>query len=126
MDIITHVTVCASGDLAKIDKIVIGNFVTASQAQRKWYTKVISEVSSGDHRLGAVRFPLSLFKFWSDFSLFNLFVEFSEYHRAESYDWPAGGREDAGLCGTWYQTFVSGTDFFPSFIDHLLILPAGC
>jgi phosphatidylserine decarboxylase len=36
MDIITHVAVCASGDWAKIDKIVVGNFVTASQVQRKW------------------------------------------------------------------------------------------
>jgi phosphatidylserine decarboxylase len=39
MDIVTHVAVCASGDWAKIDKIDIGNFVTASQAQRMWYTK---------------------------------------------------------------------------------------
>jgi phosphatidylserine decarboxylase len=54
MDIITHLAVCASGDWAKIDRIVVGNFVTASQAQRKWYTKVISKVSSGDYRLGAV------------------------------------------------------------------------
>jgi phosphatidylserine decarboxylase len=61
MDIITHVAVCASGDWAKIDKIVVGNFVTSSQAQRKWYTKVISKVSSGDYRLGAVRFSLSLY-----------------------------------------------------------------
>jgi len=32
---------------------VVGNFVTASQAQRKWYTKIITKVSSGDYRLGA-------------------------------------------------------------------------
>jgi len=32
MDIITHVGVCTSRDWAKIDKIVVGNFVTASQA----------------------------------------------------------------------------------------------
>ena len=65
MDIITHVAVCASGDWAKIDKIVIGNFVTASQAQGKWYTKVISKVSSGNYRLGAVcfRFFSPLFEF---------------------------------------------------------------
>ena len=62
MDIITHVAVCASGDWAKIDKIVLGNFVTASQAQRKWYTKVISKVSSEDYRLGAV-----CFRFFSPF-----------------------------------------------------------
>lgn len=55
MDIITHLAVCASGDWARIDRIVVGNFVTASQAQRKWYTRVISKVSSGDYRLGAVR-----------------------------------------------------------------------
>jgi phosphatidylserine decarboxylase len=68
MDIITHVAVYASGDWAKIDKIVIGNFVTASQVQRKWYTKVFSKVSSGDYRLGAVCFSLSLYlKSRSDF-----------------------------------------------------------
>lgn len=58
MDIVTHLAVCASGDWAKIDRIVVGNFVTASQAQRKWYTKIITKVSSGDYKLGAV----SLFK----------------------------------------------------------------
>jgi phosphatidylserine decarboxylase len=37
MDIITHVAVCASGDWAKIDKIVVGNFVTASHAEEVVY-----------------------------------------------------------------------------------------
>lgn len=54
MDIVTHLAVCASKDWARVDRIVVGNFVTASQAQRKWYMKVISKVSSGDYRLGAV------------------------------------------------------------------------
>lgn len=54
VDIVTHLAVCASTDWAKVDKIVVGNFVTASQAQRKWYTKIISKVSAGDYRLGAV------------------------------------------------------------------------
>ena len=54
MDVITHVAVCAGGYWAKIDKIFIGNFVAASQAQRKWYTKVISKVSSGDYTWGGV------------------------------------------------------------------------
>ncbi|GJE89731.1 phosphatidylserine decarboxylase-like protein [Phanerochaete sordida] len=53
VDIVTHMAVCASQDWARVDRIVVGNFVTASQAQRKWYTKVISKVSSGDYRLGA-------------------------------------------------------------------------
>ncbi|KDQ52654.1 hypothetical protein JAAARDRAFT_39909 [Jaapia argillacea MUCL 33604] len=53
MDIVTHLAVCASQDWASVDRIVVGNFVTASQAQRKWYTKMISKVSSGNYKLGA-------------------------------------------------------------------------
>lgn len=53
VDIVTHLAVCASQDWARVDRIVVGNFVTASQAQRKWYTKVISKVSGGGYRLGA-------------------------------------------------------------------------
>jgi phosphatidylserine decarboxylase len=54
IDIITHIAICASQDWKKVDRVVVGNFVTASQAQRKWYTKVISMVSSGDYKIGAV------------------------------------------------------------------------
>ncbi len=54
VDIITHIAVCASQDWNRVDRIVVGNFVTASQAQRKWYTKIIGKLSSGDYRLGAV------------------------------------------------------------------------
>lgn len=54
MDIVTHLAVCASQDWARVDRIMVGNFVTASQAQRKWYTKVITKVSSGNYKLGAV------------------------------------------------------------------------
>ncbi|KAF4622347.1 hypothetical protein D9613_009567 [Agrocybe pediades] len=53
MDIVTHLAICASQDWNKVDRIVVGNFVTASQAQRKWYTKIITKVSSGDYKLGA-------------------------------------------------------------------------
>ncbi|KAF9443222.1 hypothetical protein P691DRAFT_779000 [Macrolepiota fuliginosa MF-IS2] len=53
MDIMTHIAVCASQDWNRVDRIVVGNFVTASQAQRKWYTKVISKLSSGNYKLGA-------------------------------------------------------------------------
>jgi phosphatidylserine decarboxylase len=54
MDIITHLAICASQDWHQVDKIMVGNFVTASQAQRKWYTKVIGKLSAGNYRLGAV------------------------------------------------------------------------
>ena len=37
-------------------RIMAGKFVTASQAQRKWYMKVMSKVPSGDDELGAVCF----------------------------------------------------------------------
>lgn len=60
VDIVTHLAVCASQDWGRVDKIVVGNFVTASQAQRKWYTKVISKVSSGDYKLGAVSRQVTL------------------------------------------------------------------
>ncbi|KAF7296465.1 Phosphatidylserine decarboxylase proenzyme 2 [Mycena chlorophos] len=53
LDIITHIAICASQDWSVVDRIVVGNFVTASQAQRKWYTKVIGKISNGDYRLGA-------------------------------------------------------------------------
>ena len=82
MDIITHLAVCASQDWSAVDKIVVGNFVTASQAQRKWYTKVIGKVSSGDYKLGAVsilrlRLPLR----GTDFSMPG--IEFGEHHCTE-------------------------------------------
>lgn len=57
VDIVTHLAVCASQDWAKVDRIVSGNYVTASQAQRKWYTKIITKVSSGNYKLGAVSLP---------------------------------------------------------------------
>jgi phosphatidylserine decarboxylase len=56
IDIVTHLAVCASQDWNQVHRIVVGNFVTASQAQRKWYTKVISMISSGNYKLGAVSF----------------------------------------------------------------------
>ncbi|KAH0584865.1 hypothetical protein H2248_008143 [Termitomyces sp. 'cryptogamus'] len=53
VDIVTHMAVCASTDWARIGRIVVGEYVTASQAQRKWYTKIINKVGGGDYRLGA-------------------------------------------------------------------------
>ncbi|PVF95541.1 hypothetical protein CPB86DRAFT_863907 [Serendipita vermifera] len=53
MDIITHLAVCASQDWEKVDRITVGNFVTASQAQRKWYTKAIAKLSTGAYSIGA-------------------------------------------------------------------------
>jgi phosphatidylserine decarboxylase len=54
-DIVTHIAVCASQDWARMDHVMVGNFVTAEQAQRKWYTNVLSKVSAGNYKIGAVR-----------------------------------------------------------------------
>lgn len=52
-DIVTHLAVCASADWDRVDRIVVGNYVTASQAQRKFFTKVLTKVSAGKYSLGA-------------------------------------------------------------------------
>ncbi|KAF3273329.1 hypothetical protein TWF970_009240 [Orbilia oligospora] len=53
VDIVTHLATCASQDWRRVDRLVMGGFVTSSQAQRKWYSKVITKVSYGGYKLGA-------------------------------------------------------------------------
>ena len=100
IDIITHLAVCASQDWKQVDRIVVGNFVTASQAQRKWYTKVISKVSSGDYKLGAVCF-FFLF-FFAPCCIYSkkktCFVELCQYYCSEPNHRSVGGGKDASLC----------------------------
>ncbi|KAJ9141699.1 Phosphatidylserine decarboxylase proenzyme 2 [Pleurostoma richardsiae] len=52
-DIITHIATCASQDWRQVNNLVMGGFVTASQAQRKWYSKVITKISYGGYKIGA-------------------------------------------------------------------------
>lgn len=52
-DIITHIATCASQDWRQVNTVLMGGFVTASQAQRKWYSKVITKISYGGYKLGA-------------------------------------------------------------------------
>ncbi|TQS35373.1 hypothetical protein Golomagni_04208 [Golovinomyces magnicellulatus] len=52
-DIVTHIATCASQDWQQVNKIVMSGFVTSTQAQRKWYSKVITKISYGGYRLGA-------------------------------------------------------------------------
>jgi phosphatidylserine decarboxylase len=103
-DIVTHLAVCASQDWARVDHVMVGNFVTSLQAQRKWYTNVLSKVSAGNYKIGAVRGSRSSFSFLTTIP----FLEFCEYHRAESDDWSARGREDAGLRAARHSTTVQG------------------
>lgn len=52
-DIITHIATCASQDWRQVNNIVMAGFVTQSQAQRKWYSKVVTKISYGGYKLGA-------------------------------------------------------------------------
>lgn len=52
-DIITHIATCASSDWRSVNNLVMAGFVTSSQAQRKWYSKVITKISYGGYKLGA-------------------------------------------------------------------------
>ena len=52
-DIITHIATCASSDWRAVNNLVMAGFVTSSQAQRKWYSKVITKISYGGYKLGA-------------------------------------------------------------------------
>jgi phosphatidylserine decarboxylase len=52
-DIVTHVATCAIQDWRQVNNIVMAGFVTASQAQRKWYSKIVTKISYGGYRLGA-------------------------------------------------------------------------
>ncbi|MBW0462011.1 hypothetical protein O181_001726 [Austropuccinia psidii MF-1] len=54
IDVVTHIAVCASQDWSSLDTILSpGNFVTSSQAHRKWFTKVVAKVQNGRYSLGA-------------------------------------------------------------------------
>lgn len=52
-DIVTHIATCASQDWRQVNNIIMSGFVTASQAQRKWYSKVVTKIGYGGYRLGA-------------------------------------------------------------------------
>lgn len=52
-DIITHIATCASSDWRQVNSFVMGGFVTSSQAQRKWYSKVMTKISYGGYKIGA-------------------------------------------------------------------------
>jgi phosphatidylserine decarboxylase len=52
-DIITHVATCASQDWRQVNNLMMAGFVTASQAQRKWYSKVVTKIGYGGYKLGA-------------------------------------------------------------------------
>lgn len=52
-DVVTHLAICASQDWRRVDSLVVGNFVTASQAHRKWFNKIVITATQGRYKLGA-------------------------------------------------------------------------
>ncbi|KAJ9064507.1 phosphatidylserine decarboxylase [Entomophthora muscae] len=51
-DNVSHIAICASKDPTKINRIVMGNFVTEANAQRKWFSKIASFVGYGEYKVG--------------------------------------------------------------------------
>ncbi|KAF9365473.1 hypothetical protein BGX34_009902 [Mortierella sp. NVP85] len=51
-DVITHIAVCSGNDGFNLDKLILGNFVTAANAQRKWITKVVKTLGYGRYVIG--------------------------------------------------------------------------
>lgn len=54
-DVITHIAVCSGNDGFNLDKLILGNFVTAANAQRKWITKVVKTLGYGRYVIGKVK-----------------------------------------------------------------------
>ncbi|KAI8357197.1 phosphatidylserine decarboxylase-domain-containing protein [Mortierella sp. GBAus27b] len=51
-DVITHIAVCSGNDGFNLDKLILGNFVTAANAQRKWINKVVKTLGYGRYVIG--------------------------------------------------------------------------
>ncbi|KAI7818149.1 phosphatidylserine decarboxylase-domain-containing protein [Gamsiella multidivaricata] len=51
-DVITHIAVCSGNDGFNLDKLILGNFVTEANAQRKWITKVVNTLGYGRYVIG--------------------------------------------------------------------------
>jgi phosphatidylserine decarboxylase len=56
-DIITHIAVCSGNDGFNLDKLILGDFVTEANAQRKWITKVVKSLGYGRYVVGKVCSP---------------------------------------------------------------------
>lgn len=53
LDIITHLANCSSLDPAAINRVVVGSYVTATQAHQKWFLKLLKVATQGAYSIGA-------------------------------------------------------------------------
>ena len=52
-DVVTHLALCSSQEGRAVDDFMVSNFVTATQARRKWYTNMFKTMSQGVYQIGA-------------------------------------------------------------------------
>ena len=52
IDVITHLAVCAAKDSGRLDRLVMGGFLTEDYASRKWFIRLLSFMSFGGYRIG--------------------------------------------------------------------------
>jgi phosphatidylserine decarboxylase len=83
MDIVPHLSICAKNGT---DRVVMGNFIAASQAQMKCCTEINPKVLSAGYKLGSVRRnPLFLTR-ECVYLIVPFGLEFCQYHCAEPDD----------------------------------------
>lgn len=52
IDVITHLAICAAKDAGRLDRFMLGGFLTEDYASRKWFMKLLSFFSFGGYRIG--------------------------------------------------------------------------
>lgn len=53
VDIVTHLSICASQDWSSLNSLLVSSFVTSSQAHRKFFSRALNKLSNGRYALGA-------------------------------------------------------------------------
>ncbi|KAF9994890.1 hypothetical protein BGZ79_000325 [Entomortierella chlamydospora] len=51
-DVVTHLAVCSGTNGYNLDKLILGDFVTEANAQRKWITKAVKSLGYGRYVVG--------------------------------------------------------------------------
>lgn len=52
IDIITHMSICAAKDSSKVDRFIMGGFLTENYASMKWFSKLLSWMTFGNYNIG--------------------------------------------------------------------------
>lgn len=53
LDVLTHMICCLSKDWKMMDRLLMGGLVSSSQAQRNWYSKIVTKIAYGGYKIGA-------------------------------------------------------------------------